>query len=100
MSTSRSLDTSETDISSSSLKISQVPEELLNPESSSLSNSGELGRLEVGESKSGKVSVLLGECRKTRDDDGELGKEDGETFPEEDEVGVADQMSEQSIPTI
>ena len=85
----RALHTSETQIRPGSLKVSQVPQQLLDPKSSSLSDRRELGGLEVGEAEGGEVSVLLGEGGQAGDHDGELGEEDVETLSEEDEVGVA-----------
>lgn len=61
----------------------------LKPESSSLSDGGELSGLEVGESEGRKGLVLLSEVGESRDDDGELVEEETETVSEEDEIGVA-----------
>lgn len=85
----RALHTSETQVRPRSLKVSQVPQQLLDPKSSSLSDRRQLCGLEVGEAESGKVSVLLGEGGQAGNDNGELGEEDVQTLSEEDEVGVA-----------
>lgn len=61
----------------------------LEPEGSSLADSGQLSGLEVGESKRRQSLVLLGEVGKSGDDNRELVKEKGQTISEEDQVGVA-----------
>lgn len=61
----------------------------LEPEGGALADSGELGRLEVSESKRGERLVLLSERGEAVNDDGELVEDELETVPEEDEVGVA-----------
>jgi hypothetical protein len=83
------LDTTETEIGTSTLKVAQVPKELLDPESGALTDSGKLGRLKVGEAQSGQVAVLLGKMRQARDDGGELWQEKAKPLAEEDEVGIA-----------
>jgi len=85
----RTLHTSESQVRPRSLQVTQVPQQLLDPERGSLANSRQLGGLEVGEAEGGQVAVLLGEGGQAGDDDGELGEEDVETLSEEDEVGVA-----------
>ena len=84
-----SLDASETDVIPSPLEIPEIPKKFLDPQSGSLSDGGELSRLEVGEPEGGEVTVGLGELGETGDDDGQLGKEDVESVSEEDQVGVA-----------
>jgi hypothetical protein len=71
------LDSSETDIVPRTFEVSQVPQEFLDPQGSSLADGG------------GEVSVGLGELGKTGDDRGELGEEDVESVSQEDQVGVA-----------
>lgn len=87
--TGRSLDTAETEIVACALEVAQIPQQLLDPQSSTLTNSGELGGLEVGETKGGEIAVLLGKFVQAGHDDGEFGQENVETFTEKDEVGVA-----------
>jgi hypothetical protein len=87
--TGRTLDASEAEVRPRSLQVSQVPQQLLDPEGSSLADSRQLSWLEVGEAEGGQVTVLLGEGGQAGDDDGELGQKDVETLSEEDEVGVA-----------
>lgn len=84
-----SLDASETQIVSSALKVTQVPQKLLNPKGGSLADSGKLSGLEVGETKSRKMSVLLSEIGKTGNHCSKLWKENVETVSEEDEVRIA-----------
>ena len=55
-----SLDTPESKITSGPLQVSQIPQKLLNPQRCPLSNSRQLGRLEVGEAEGGKILVLFG----------------------------------------
>jgi hypothetical protein len=83
------LDSSETDIVPRTFEVSQVPQEFLDPQGSSLADGGQLGGLEVSETEGGEVSVGLGELGKTGDDRGELGEEDVESVSQEDQVGVA-----------
>lgn len=87
--TSRSLDTSETQIIPRPLQVPQIPEEFLNPQGRALTDGCQLSGLKVGESKRWERSVGLGEAGETRDNGGELGKEKIEAFTKEDEVGVA-----------
>jgi len=61
LSTSSTFNTSETKIIPSPLQIPQVPKQFLDPESSPLSNSRKLGRLEMSESECGEILVLLRE---------------------------------------
>lgn len=91
------LDSSEPDIVPRSLEVPQVPKKLLDPEGSPLSDGGQLGGLEVGESEGGEVSVGLGELGETRDDGGQLGEEDVESVSEEDQVGVAGEQDEAKV---
>lgn len=61
----------------------------LKPKSSSLSNSGQLGGLEMGETEGGQGLVLLSEISQSRDDDSELVDNESESISEEDKIGVA-----------
>lgn len=69
LSPSRPLNTPEPQIVPRPLQIPQIPEQLLDPKRRALAHSRELGRLEMGETQSGEVPVLLGECVETGDDD-------------------------------
>jgi hypothetical protein len=84
-----SLDTSETDVIPCPLEVPEIPKEFLDPQSGSLSDGGELSRLEVGETEGGEITVGLGKFGETGDDDGQFGEEDVESVSEEDQVGVA-----------
>ena len=84
----RALDTSESEVVSGAGDVPQIPKQLLKPKCASLTDSGKLSRLEVGESKSGEVLVLLGEICETRDHHGELGDDHVASISEEDEIGV------------
>jgi len=86
--TGSTLHTSETEIRPGPLEVSKIPQEFLDPKGSSFTDSGELGRLEVGETKSREVPVLLGESGQSGNDDSEFRQEDAESFSEEDEVRV------------
>lgn len=61
----------------------------LNPKSSPLADCGQLRRLEVGESKRGKVTVLLRELGEPIDNDSEFLEEKCQSLPNENEIGVA-----------
>lgn len=87
--TGSSLDASETQVVSSALKVTQVPQKLLNPESGSLADGSKLGGLEVGETKSRKISVLLSEVGKTGNYRSKLWKKNVKTVSEEDEIRIA-----------
>jgi hypothetical protein len=78
--TGSTLDTPETKVVPSTFQISQIPKQLLDPQSSSLTDSSQLSGLEVGETKSGQVLVLLGKGGETGDDNSEFGEENVETF--------------------
>jgi len=98
--TGGTLDTSESEIRPGPFKIPQVPEQLLDPKGGSFTDGGELSRLEMGETKSGEISVLLGESGEAGDDNGELGKENSETFTEEDKVGVVGNIARGGSETV
>jgi hypothetical protein len=87
------LDAAEAEVVARALEVAQVPEELLEPESGTLADSGELGGLEVGEAEGGEVAVLLGELGEAVDDNRKLGDEDVETLTQEDEVGVVSDVA-------
>jgi hypothetical protein len=60
----------------------------LDPEGGTLSDGGELSRLEVSPSESRKVLVLVGKLGETLDHNGKLGKDDVAGVAEENEVGI------------
>ena len=60
----------------------------LNPERGPLSNSRQLGRLEVSEAKGGEIPILPREVRKTVNHDRELLYEERQGFSDEDEVRI------------
>lgn len=61
----------------------------MNPESGTLADGSKLCGLEMGETKSRKISVLFSEVGKTRDHRSKLWKENVKTVSEEDEVRIA-----------
>jgi len=71
----------------------------LNPERSSFSNGGELGRLIMCKPERRHVLVLTCEVGESRDHYGHLGNEEGEGLAEEDEVCVAVLMDVNGVVT-
>ena len=61
----------------------------LKPQGRTLADGCELGRLEVGEAKSRKIAVLLGELGQTVNDDCELVDDKRQCLADEDEVCIA-----------
>lgn len=98
LSTGSTLDTTEAQVVTGSLEVSQVHEQVLNPQACSLSDSHELGGLSVGETQARQVLVLLGEGRELVDHNGQLGDENVQTVTEEDEVGVVSAVARSSTP--
>lgn len=96
LSTSSTLDTSESDIIASTLNVSEIPKEFLDPESSSLSDGSELSRLEVSPSESREILVLIREFTETFDNDSEFREDDIASVSKEDEVGVVGNITRSS----
>jgi len=91
--TGGAFDTAETEVFASAGQVAQVPEKLLNPEGGALADSGELSGLEVSESESGQVLVLLSKGAQALDDTGQLGQEDIETIAEDHQVSVVSDIA-------
>lgn len=96
--TSGTLDTTEAQVITRALKVTQIHKQILDPQASTLANSNQLSRLAVGESQTRKVLVLLGELRQLVDDNGQLGDEDVETVAEQDQIGVISTVAGGSTP--
>jgi hypothetical protein len=98
LSTGGTLDTTEAQVITSTLKVAQIHQQILDPQASTLADSDKLGGLAVGETQAGKVLVLLGELGKLVDDNGQLRDEDIETVTEQDQVGVIGTVAGGSTP--
>ena len=98
LSTGGTLDTTETQVVTGTLEVTQIHEQILDPETSTLANGNQLGGLAVGETQAGEVLVLLGELGQLVDDDGQLGDQDVETVAEQDQVGVVGTVARGGTP--
>jgi hypothetical protein len=98
LSTGGTLDTTETQVIAGTLEVTQIHEQILDPETSTLANGNQLGGLTVSETQAGKILVLLGELGQLVDDEGQLGDEDIETVAEKDQIGVVGTVARGSTP--
>ncbi|KAH3663372.1 hypothetical protein OGAPHI_005362 [Ogataea philodendri] len=83
-----SLDTTESQIVSGTLHVSEIPEQLLDPQGGSFSNSSELGRLEMGPSQDRQVFVLQGELGQSVDHVHQLWDQHVVGVSQENEIGI------------
>jgi len=88
LSTGGTLDTSKTQIVSGTLEVSQIPEQLLDPESGTLTNGGQLCGLEMSPAKNGEVLVLNSKLGKSVDDIDKLGDQEVKTVSQEDKISI------------
>lgn len=98
LSTGGTLDTTEAQVIASALQVTQIHQQILNPQAGTLANGNKLSGLAVGEAQAGQVLVLLGELGQLVDDDGQLGDEDVKTVTEKDQVGVVSAVARGSTP--
>jgi len=87
--TSRTLHTSEAKIVPNSPHVPQVPQQFLNPKSRAFSNSGQLCRLEVCETKSWKSAMFRCKDWETRNENTQRAYKISEAGAEENKVGIA-----------
>lgn len=86
--TGGTLDTTQTQIVSGSDHVSQIPQQLLDPQGGSLTNSGQLSRLEVGPAQNWQVLVLHGKLGQSVNDINQLWDQDIVSISQEDQIGV------------
>ena len=98
LSTGGTLDTTETQVITGALKVAQIHQQILNPQTSTLTNSDELSGLTVGETQTRQVLVLLGELRKLVNDDSQLGNQNIETITKQNQIRVIGTVARGSTP--
>jgi len=98
LSTGGTLDTTETQVITGALEVAQIHQQILNPQTSTLTDSDELSGLTVGETQARQVLVLLGELRKLVDDDSQLGDQNIETITKQDQIRIIGTVARGSTP--
>lgn len=98
LSTGGTLDTTEAQVIAGTLKVAQIHQQILDPETSTLANGHQLGGLTVSEAQTREVLVLLSELGQLVDDNSQLGDEDVETVAEQDQIGVVGTVARGSTP--
>lgn len=88
LSTSGTLDTTEAELIANSLHGSEIHQQVLDPDTCSLSDGGQLSGLKVSETKTGLVLPLHGESGKLVDGGGHLLEEHVKTITHQNQVGV------------
>jgi hypothetical protein len=88
LSTSGTLDTAEAELITSSLHGSEIHQQILEPDTCSLSNGSELGGLKVSETKAGLVLPLHGKSGELVNGSGHLLGEHVKTVTHQDEISV------------
>lgn len=88
LSTRGSLYTSELEIIASTLKVTKIPKQFLDPKSSTLSNCNELSRLKVSETKSRHITILCSKLGENINDTSELAQQDIITVTKDDQITI------------
>lgn len=92
------LHATEAEVIAGTLEVAQVHQQVLNPQASTLANGDQLSRLTVSETQAREVLVLPGKLRQLVNDNGQLGDEDVETVPEQDQVSIVSAVARSSTP--
>lgn len=98
LSTGGTLDTTEAQVITGTLKVAQIHQQILDPETSTLTNGNQLSGLTVSETQSGQVLVLLSKLGQLVDDNSQLGDQNVEAVTEQDQVGVIGTVARGSTP--
>lgn len=98
LSTGGTLDTTEAQVITGPLQVPQIHEQVLDPETGSLSDSDKLSGLAVSETKARQVLILLSERGQLVDDNSKLGNEDIETVTEEDQIRIVRAVARSGTP--
>ena len=98
LSTGGTLDTTEAQVITSALKVTQIHQQILDPKTSTLANGNQLSGLTVSETQSGQVLVLLSELGQLVDDNSQLGDQDVKTVTEQNQVSVIGTVARGSTP--